>query len=393
MLIDTDGAKVGQINGLSVLQLGDFAFGRPSRITARVRMGEGRVIDIEREVELGGPLHSKGVMILWGYLAGRYAQDVPLSLAATPGLRAVLRRRRRRQRLLGRALRAALGAGRGADRASRSRSPARSTSGARCRRSAASTRRSRASSTSARPRPDRAPGRADPAVQRPAPDAARGRRRGRRRPASSRSTPSSTIDQGIEILTGVKAGERDLRDASRSAPSTGWSRTSCAPSPSAARLSPHVPEEATTRRPPHDRAQRRRGARPGARRSATDAWAPRPVARAAAIRVARAFHSEIESLFVEDSTLLDIAGLPFAREISLTGRQSRPLSAEVIERQMRQAAAAMMREIEHARAPCRSLRSPHRRPVRAHRRTGSRLRRMWPIPCRRARRAADGRRC
>jgi predicted ATP-dependent protease len=83
VLLDLAGAKVGQINGLSVLQLANFAFGRPSRITARVRMGAGRVTDIEREVELGGPLHSKGVMILWGFLAGRYAQDVPLSLAAS----------------------------------------------------------------------------------------------------------------------------------------------------------------------------------------------------------------------------------------------------------------------------------------------------------------------
>lgn len=83
VFIDTEGAKVGQINGLSVLQIGTFAFGRPSRITARVRMGQGRVVDIEREVKLGGPLHSKGVMILWGYLAGRYAEDVPLALAAT----------------------------------------------------------------------------------------------------------------------------------------------------------------------------------------------------------------------------------------------------------------------------------------------------------------------
>jgi lon-related putative ATP-dependent protease len=83
VLVDTEGAKVGQINGLSVLQLGSFAFGRPSRITARVRVGAGRVVDIEREAKLGGPLHSKGVMILWGFLAGRYAQDVPLALAAT----------------------------------------------------------------------------------------------------------------------------------------------------------------------------------------------------------------------------------------------------------------------------------------------------------------------
>ena len=83
VLVDTDGAQVGQINGLSVLQLGSFAFGRPARITARVRLGSGRVTDIEREVKLGGPLHSKGVMILWGFLAGRYALDVPLALAAT----------------------------------------------------------------------------------------------------------------------------------------------------------------------------------------------------------------------------------------------------------------------------------------------------------------------
>lgn len=83
IIIDTDGEKVGQINGLSVLQLGGFSFGKPSRITARVRMGQGRVTDIEREVKLGGPLHSKGVMILWGFLAGRFAQDIPLAMAAT----------------------------------------------------------------------------------------------------------------------------------------------------------------------------------------------------------------------------------------------------------------------------------------------------------------------
>ena len=83
VFIDTTGEKVGQINALSVLQLGSFSFGRPSRITARVRMGQGRVTDIEREVNLGGPLHSKGVMILWGFLAGRFAEDVPLAMAAS----------------------------------------------------------------------------------------------------------------------------------------------------------------------------------------------------------------------------------------------------------------------------------------------------------------------
>jgi predicted ATP-dependent protease len=83
ILIDTDGTKVGQINGLAVLDLGNFTFGRPSRISARVRMGKGEVIDIERQVELGGPLHSKGVLILSGYLGARYAADHPLSLSAS----------------------------------------------------------------------------------------------------------------------------------------------------------------------------------------------------------------------------------------------------------------------------------------------------------------------
>jgi predicted ATP-dependent protease len=71
------------VNGLSVIELGGFAFGRPSRITARVRLGGGSVIDIEREVELGGPIHSKGVLILSGFLAGRYAPDHPLSVSAS----------------------------------------------------------------------------------------------------------------------------------------------------------------------------------------------------------------------------------------------------------------------------------------------------------------------
>jgi len=83
VLVDTAGSKVGQINALSLVQKGHLSFGRPARITARVHLGKGRVTDIEREVALGGPLHSKGVMILWGYLAGRFAQDVPLALAAT----------------------------------------------------------------------------------------------------------------------------------------------------------------------------------------------------------------------------------------------------------------------------------------------------------------------
>jgi lon-related putative ATP-dependent protease len=82
-LIDTSGSRVAQVNGLAVLQLGDFAFGTPHRITARVRLGGGRVIDIERESELGGRIHSKGVLILSGYLSGRYVLTKPLSLSAS----------------------------------------------------------------------------------------------------------------------------------------------------------------------------------------------------------------------------------------------------------------------------------------------------------------------
>lgn len=82
-LIETEGTRIGQINALSVLQMGGFAFGRPTRISCQVRPGTGRLIDIEREVELGGPLHSKGVMILSGFLGGRYVPDLPMSLQAS----------------------------------------------------------------------------------------------------------------------------------------------------------------------------------------------------------------------------------------------------------------------------------------------------------------------
>jgi lon-related putative ATP-dependent protease len=83
VLIDTSGEAVGQINGLAVLQAGYLAFGKPSRITARVRMGPGKLVDIEREVDMGGPLHSKGVLILSGFLSARYALDAPVSLSAS----------------------------------------------------------------------------------------------------------------------------------------------------------------------------------------------------------------------------------------------------------------------------------------------------------------------
>ena len=83
VLMDTKGAVTGQLNALAVLQLGKFPFGRPSRITARVRLGRGQVVDIEREVELGGPLHAKGVLILSAVLGARYCPDLPLSLSAS----------------------------------------------------------------------------------------------------------------------------------------------------------------------------------------------------------------------------------------------------------------------------------------------------------------------
>ncbi|MCS6911697.1 MAG: AAA family ATPase [Myxococcales bacterium] len=83
VLIDTSGERIGQVNGLSVVQLGPATFGRPARITARVRPGKGEVVDIERIVELGGPIHSKGVLILSGFLGARYACEQPLSLHAS----------------------------------------------------------------------------------------------------------------------------------------------------------------------------------------------------------------------------------------------------------------------------------------------------------------------
>lgn len=82
LLIDTEGDTVGQVNGLSVTSLGDFAFGRPSRVTSSIGMGREGIIDIEREAKLGGRIHTKGVMILSGYLAEKYAQERPLSLSA-----------------------------------------------------------------------------------------------------------------------------------------------------------------------------------------------------------------------------------------------------------------------------------------------------------------------
>lgn len=83
LLIETEGAVVGQVNGLSVIDLGDYAFGYPGRITATTYMGEDGVVNIEREVEMAGPIHNKGVLTLVGYLGYKYAQHQPLSLSAS----------------------------------------------------------------------------------------------------------------------------------------------------------------------------------------------------------------------------------------------------------------------------------------------------------------------
>lgn len=83
VMVDVDGAVVGQINGLAVMSLGDYMFGKPSRITARTFTGQSGIVNIEREVRMSGSLHDKGVMILSGYLGGQYAHEAPLSLSAS----------------------------------------------------------------------------------------------------------------------------------------------------------------------------------------------------------------------------------------------------------------------------------------------------------------------
>ena len=83
LLIDTKGFKVGQINGLTVMSLGDYSFGLPTKITANTYVGKSGIIDIEREVEMSGSSHSKGILILAGYLGELFAQDMPLSLNAS----------------------------------------------------------------------------------------------------------------------------------------------------------------------------------------------------------------------------------------------------------------------------------------------------------------------
>ncbi len=81
--ISTAGEELGQVNGLAVMSLGDFSFGKPSRITARVALGRGQLVNIERETKLSGKIHDKGFMTLAGYLQGKYGYDKPLSLRAS----------------------------------------------------------------------------------------------------------------------------------------------------------------------------------------------------------------------------------------------------------------------------------------------------------------------
>ena len=83
IMVDTDGEQVGQINGLTVMDMGDYSFGKPSRITASTYIGESGIVNVEREVDLSGTSHSKGVLILSGYIGQKYAQDFPLSLTAS----------------------------------------------------------------------------------------------------------------------------------------------------------------------------------------------------------------------------------------------------------------------------------------------------------------------
>lgn len=83
IFIDTDADVVGQVNGLSVMDLGDYSFGRPARITARTYVGKAGLVNIDREVELSGPIHSKGMLILSGYLNGNFGRNKPVSLSAS----------------------------------------------------------------------------------------------------------------------------------------------------------------------------------------------------------------------------------------------------------------------------------------------------------------------
>jgi len=92
LIVDVSGKLVGQINALSVISLGDYDFGRPNRVTAAVSAGGGGVIDIERQAKLAGPIHTKGVLIISGFIGARYGQDSPISLTASLTLSSLMTR-------------------------------------------------------------------------------------------------------------------------------------------------------------------------------------------------------------------------------------------------------------------------------------------------------------
>jgi len=83
LMIDSEGTETGQVNGLAVIDIGEYMFGKPSRITAKTYMGKAGFVDIERQVKMGGNIHSKGVLILSGYFGEKFAQETPLSLSAS----------------------------------------------------------------------------------------------------------------------------------------------------------------------------------------------------------------------------------------------------------------------------------------------------------------------
>ena len=83
LLIDTKGSKVGQINGLTVMTIGEYSFGKPVRITANTYIGKSGIVNVEREVDLSGSSHSKGILILSGYIGEKFAKEIPLALSAS----------------------------------------------------------------------------------------------------------------------------------------------------------------------------------------------------------------------------------------------------------------------------------------------------------------------
>ena len=347
VLVDTEGTKVGQINGLSVLQLGSFSFGRPSRITARVRLGAGRVVDIEREAKLGGALHTKGVMILWGFLAGRYALDVPLALAATLVF----------EQSYG---------GVDGDSASSAELYALLSALAEV-----PIKQSLAVTGSVNQQGEvQAIGGVNEKIEGFF-DICRARglneEQGVLIPKSNVQHlmlredvveavkngqfaiyAVDTIDEGIEILTGVKAGER------------GAGRTLCGRHRQPAGGG-QVEDVRRARTRLCQGWRRDRGAAEGRIMIAHVAQSgedrgrvvlhlrsshPSTIAVEAAVRVARAFGSDLESLFVEDEQLFDCAAYSFAREVSLSGQQSRAMSLDAMMRDLHLAAQGARRQIE-----------------------------------------------